>query len=317
MSKILGVFLLLIGLSWQQQDPLLNFCRRFGHQTAIVDQKLYIDGGLVDWNPISQYPNNYTSKLRLQFFARHAAENPWCIYKALSINNLFADSFELYNDLTTSPPTVNMPQLYANLSKNASIPDVSGGVLWADDVNKRYYLYGGDYNGITPNAPNLLSYDILYNQWEYFGVPDQDIHSVSWGAGVGISELGQGYMLGGWLSNNSVPGWGGAPLATSTLIKYDMVANAWTNNTGPDNTPRAEGVMVYIPASNDGLLIYYGGITTTSNGTMVGSPMDTIYVYDIQSSRWYTQTATGDVPPARRRFCAGASWAQDRSSYNM
>jgi hypothetical protein len=124
-------------------------------------------------------------------------------------------------------------------------------------------------------------------------------------------------MLGGWLSNNSVPNWGGAPLATSTLIKYDMAANAWTNNTGPDNTPRAEGVMVYIPASNDGLLIYYGGITTTSNGTILGAPMSTIYVYDIQSSRWYTQTATGDVPAPRRRFCAGASWAQDHSSYNM
>jgi hypothetical protein len=245
-------------------------------------------------------------------------EKSSCVYKVILTNNhSSADLFELYNDLTTSPPTVNMPQLYANLSKNASIPDVSGGVLWADDVNKRYYLYGGDYNGITPNPANLLSYDVIYNQWESFGPPDQGVQSVSWGGGVGISELGQGYMLGGWLSNNSVPNWDGAPLATSTLIKYDMAANAWTNNTGPDNTPRAEGVMVYIPASNDGLLIYYGGITTTSNGTIVAAPMSTIYVYDIQSSRWYTQTATGDVPLPRRRFCAGASWAQDHSSYNM
>jgi hypothetical protein len=68
MSKILGVFLLFVGLSWQQQDPLLNFCRRFGHQTAVIDQKLYIDGGLVDWNPISQYPSNYSSKLGPHFF---------------------------------------------------------------------------------------------------------------------------------------------------------------------------------------------------------------------------------------------------------
>ena len=45
------------------KDPLIDFCRRFGHQTAVIDRRLYIDGGLVNWNPISQNPLNYTSKL--------------------------------------------------------------------------------------------------------------------------------------------------------------------------------------------------------------------------------------------------------------
>jgi hypothetical protein len=185
-------------------------------------------------------------------------------------------------------------------------------------VNKRFYLFGGDYDGITPNTPNLLSYDVLYNQWEYFGPPDAEVQSVSWAGSVGISDLGQGYTLGGWLSNASVPGWTGDPLATSSLIQYDMNSNTWTNTSGPDTIPKAEGVMVYIPASNDGLLIYFGGITTPyENTTMVPLDMSIIYVYDIQSSRWYTQTATGGVPLARRRFCAGAAWAADKSSYNM
>ena len=185
-------------------------------------------------------------------------------------------------------------------------------------MNKRFYSYGGDYSGISPNAPNLLSYDVLYNQWESFGPPDTSIQSVSWGGGVGISELGQGYILGGWLSNNSVPGWTGSPWATSTLIKYDMDAGVWTNNTGPDSTPRAEGVMVYIPASYSGLLVYFGGVEVpNNNGTTIPAPMSTIQIYDIQSSKWYTQTAVGDVPSARRRFCAGAAWAPDQSSYNM
>jgi hypothetical protein len=195
---------------------------------------------------------------------------------------------------------------------------VTGAILWGDDVNKRFYLYGGDYAGISPNAPNLLSYDLLYNQWESFGAPNTPIQSVSWGGGVGISALGQGYILGGWLSNNSVPDWTGSPWATSTLIKYDMDAGIWSNNTGPDSTPRAEGVMVYIPASYSGLLIYFGGVTVfNGNGTSLSASMSTIHIYDIQSSKWYTQTAVGDVPLARRRFCAGAAWASDRSSYNM
>ena len=308
MSKLFFLLLLFVRASWQQKDPLNDFCRRFGHQAAVVDRKLYVDGGLVDWNPISQNPNNFSSKLYTIF--------PALIFEVLT--TCITDTWLLYNDLDTSPVGIGVPQLYANLSKNASIPDVSGGVLWADDVNKRFYLYGGDYYGISPNAPNLLSYDIIYNQWEYFGPPGQSIQSVSWAGGVGISELGQGYTLGGWLSNASVPGWSSGPLATSTLIMYDMDSGVWTNNTGPDTTPRAEGVMVYLPASNNGLLVYFGGLTVPyNNGTVVSSPMSTTYIYDIQSSKWYTQTALGDVPGDRRRFCAGATWAPDHSSYNM
>jgi hypothetical protein len=229
------------------------------------------------------------------------------------------DSWLLYNDLTTSPANVGVPQLYANGSKNATIPDVSGGVLWADDVNKRFYSYGGDYSGgISPNRANLLSYDVIYNQWESFGAPNMPINTVSWGAGVGISDIGQGYIMGGWLSNTSVAGWTGDPFATSTLIKYQMDGQIWTNNTGPDSWGRAEGVMVYLPASDTGILIYFGGLTTPyGNGTIASSPMNTIYIYDITSGRWYTQTATGDIPGDRRRFCAGAAWAPDQSSYNM
>lgn len=220
--------------------------------------------------------------------------------------------------MNTSIPGVGFPQLYANLSRNESIPDVSGGVLWSDEVNKRFFLYGGAYNGIQPNIPSLISYYVIYNQWEDFGPPDMDINSVSWEGGVGISDLGLGFMLGGWLSNDSVSGWSGWPVATSTLIKYDMDAGVWTNNTGPDNVPRAEGVMVYLPASTGGVLVYFGGVTAPyGNNTMVESPMDAIYIYDIESTRWYTQTATRDVPLARRRFCAGAAWAPDQSSYNM
>jgi hypothetical protein len=212
-----------------------------------------------------------------------------------------------------------MPQLYANLSKNASIPDVQGGVLWPDEVNKRFYLYGGDYfSGNTPGSPTLLSYDIIYNQWESFGPPGSGISSVSWGGGLGISELGQGYVYGGWLSNNSVPGWNGAPLATSYLLKYEMDSGVWSNNTGPDNTPRAEGVMVYLPASESGILVYFGGLELPyGNVTTTSSPMNMIYIYDIASTKWYSQIASGEVPPDRRRFCAGAAWAPDQSSYNM
>jgi hypothetical protein len=53
--------LTLVARSLQAKNPINDFCRRWGHQTAQVDGKLYVDGGLVDWNPISANPLNYTS----------------------------------------------------------------------------------------------------------------------------------------------------------------------------------------------------------------------------------------------------------------
>lgn len=215
-----------------------------------------------------------------------------------------------------------MPKLYANLSKNNSIPDVSGGYLWPDEVNKKFYLFGGEYFQ-EPVAPSfiLYSYDVLNNYWESLGPAQQaSINSVSFGAGATVPDKGQGYYYGGWLSNNSVPGWGGGPpVATTGMVRYDMASNSWTNGTGPnDNVRRAEGSMVYIPAGDGGMLVYFGGVTDPwGNGTVAGQPMSQILIYDLFSSKWYTQNATGDVPDMRRRFCSGVTWVQDQSSYNM
>jgi hypothetical protein len=62
MAKYLSSLLFLVDLSVQIGNPLSDFCRRFGHQTTVIDRKLYIDGGLLNWNPIAQYPQNYTSQ---------------------------------------------------------------------------------------------------------------------------------------------------------------------------------------------------------------------------------------------------------------
>lgn len=54
----------LVSLSIQQEqkDPLKDFCRLFGHQTAVVDRDLFIDGGISNWAPISADSKNDTSE---------------------------------------------------------------------------------------------------------------------------------------------------------------------------------------------------------------------------------------------------------------
>jgi hypothetical protein len=61
-STVVFTVLFFVPLSFQQTNPLKNFCRLFGHQTAVVDRQLYIDGGLVNWGPLSASSINYTSE---------------------------------------------------------------------------------------------------------------------------------------------------------------------------------------------------------------------------------------------------------------
>lgn len=215
---------------------------------------------------------------------------------------------------------MGMPTLHANLSKNATIPSVHGGALWEDGVNKRLYLYGGETFQTGPTNFLLYSYDILNDQWDSLGPPTGPvaITPTSYGAGVSISERGEAYYYGGWFNNASVPGWTGPPQASNRMIKYTMDSNTWSNLTGPDGIKRAEGVMVFIPIADAGMLVYFGGSQDLyANGTLTPQPLDTIFLYDVANGKWYAQKTSGRTPENRRRFCAGATWAQDQSSYNM
>ncbi|AEO57748.1 hypothetical protein MYCTH_94025 [Thermothelomyces thermophilus ATCC 42464] len=136
----------------------------------------------------------------------------------------------------------------------------SSGTLWADNVNKRFYLFAGEYYQEPPSPQfTLWSYDTIYDTWQSFGSPpEDDIAAVPYGAGVSMSETGEGYYYGGWKSHNTVPGWSGPPRAVSGLVKYDMDANTWSTEPGPDSIGRAEGAMVFIPIGDGGMLVYLG-----------------------------------------------------------
>ncbi|KAI1857621.1 uncharacterized protein JN550_013133 [Neoarthrinium moseri] len=286
LTLLLYAAVFISGVLSDERDPVADFCRRFGHQTAVVDRKLYIDGGFINYSPLPDNPTNYT--------------NTFLSYQDLDHNGFGG-----------------MPQLYSNLSKNATIPSVNGGILWADDVNKKFYLFGGEYYQTPPNELALYEYDTLNNDWNIIQNPPLSLNSPSYGAGVSVSDLGEAYYYGGWLSNNSVPNWTGPRMATTGLINYSMDQNQWSNMTGPDNIGRAEGAMVYVPVSDSGMLIYFGGVQANANGTITGQPMDQIFAFDIASSKWYTQRATGEVPAMRSKFCAGVTWASDQSSFNV
>jgi len=123
-SLVLEICLSLVPLVFSQapQDPIQDFCRRYGHQTSLINRKLYIDGGYVNANPISQNP------VAVMSMTNHT--DP-CHNKSA---DMILDEGLLYQDIDVLYD--GMPELFDNLTKNSTIPDVAGGILWTDAVNE-------------------------------------------------------------------------------------------------------------------------------------------------------------------------------------
>jgi hypothetical protein len=205
------------------------------------------------------------------------------------------DSHLLFSDLKSSTPLGKMPEQHQNLSKPSNVPSVSGGILWSDEVllsifaplltatdivalrqqvNMCFYQFGGEYMpGQSPTQFSLWTYDIILNQWNSTNYTNNSpaLQRVSFGAGTSVQGLGLGFYYGGWLNERTTPGWNSPSIATGNLIQFDFDKGALRNNSGPDTIGRAEGQMVYLPISDSGVLVYFGGIEDHyKNGTIIG-----------------------------------------------
>lgn len=209
---------------------------------------------MLDWSVGS---TNYTS------------EAPF-VYE-LAGTNIKSDTALVFSDLNSSAPGLGQSYQYANLSKPSEIPSVSGGVLWPDEVNKCFYQFGGAFTNGTPTDFSMWTYDVLLDQWNQTAnkPAGTSTQRAAYGAGTHIDGLGLGFYFGGYRSNQTEPNWHGSAVATADLIRFEYTTGYLFNSSGPDdNVGRAEGQMVYLPASDSGLLVYFGGIEDPQqNGT--------------------------------------------------
>lgn len=177
-------------------------------------------------------------------------------------HNSSSDEWLLFSDLE-SRSDVGFPMQHANLSKPANIPSLSGAYLWADEVNKCFYQFGGEFaEGDTPKDFSIWTYDVLLNQWNStnYVTSEKIWQRSSYGAGAQAESRGLGFYYGGWVSNRTTPGWKGPPMALSSIVQFNFTTGNLKNSTHPDGIGRAEGQMVFLPVSDGGVLIYFGGI---------------------------------------------------------
>ncbi|KAF5597708.1 uncharacterized protein FSUBG_8358 [Fusarium subglutinans] len=83
--------------------------------------------------------------------------------------------------------------------------------------------------------------------------------------------------------------------------------------------PRAQGVMVWIPAGDSpGLLVYLGGIFDPyGNNTEAPQAFDEVFVFDAKRNSWSNQKTTGEISQNRRQFCVDVAWVQDNPSFSI
>lgn len=146
---------------------------------------------------------------------------------------------------------------------------MSGGVLWPDTLNKLFYLFGGEYRDTgelkdknSDGRFTLWFFDTIYNSWNrsQYASSQNEIQWPVLGSGT-VSDAGIAYYYGGYLTNTSDIGTQGQPVMQNALISYDMNSPRWDNNTG-NPVRRAEGSLHYLPASDGGMLVYFGGLET-------------------------------------------------------
>ena len=112
----------------------------------------------------------------------------------------------------------------------------------------------------------------------------------------------------------------------SGLVVHDFAQGTWNNystDSGSQTSRRTQAHAVFSPNFGlDGFLVVIGGAapSTAISGNYEGRSMvgmSAITLYDIANKAWFTQTATGDVPPIRSEFCAVGSPSDDGKTFEM
>jgi hypothetical protein len=208
------------------------------------------------------------------------------------------------------------------------MPYVRQPMLYYDKARNKISRFGG-WPYQTTDFPSVLwSFTPGNNnpQWKNETSPSADglgQDSMSPFASANAFTNDTFYAFGG---NTVVPDSLPEIIALPGMATRDFSAESWTNRTAdlPDQSKyRTQGKMTFAPNFGDaGYLVMVGGesppeaAATYETGSFM-TDMATISLYDIASQKWFTQTATGDIPPPRSEFCAVGSPSKDGKTFEM
>ncbi|EPS41713.1 hypothetical protein H072_4404 [Dactylellina haptotyla CBS 200.50] len=276
----------------------LKFIRN--HQSTFIDNTLWIDGGEVLPTRYANFSNSTTEQLY--------GPNPYLF--SLDLNQAIYAGGDGKNN--------NIDDLYASgklkvYQKPSSAGTSSGGALynylWADPRGgtSRFIEFGGR-TSLQSDTDPLYTYDTSSGNFDVLpltinngAVLQGGVTNPHHGASA-QSPDGVGYFLGGMDSNGRY---------LKQLVKLDLNSGELSVEDTGDLPAVVGSQMTWYPIGKKGILVSIGGEILDSSGRIRSMPMETIWVYDILSSKWYSQIASPadsqqGVPIDRKFFCAVA-----------
>lgn len=327
---ILLGFLALVVNAQVQTNPITNFCRRIWHSSVVRDEKLYINGGLESLSNVNSTTGEKYGNLTYVI-------NEYLITMDLT---------QTWNWRESSTP---ITALEKTSSSGLTPPSLARGALYAGASNDtRLWAYGGTvdsstnrswsgYQSPSSNQYALWSYDSVANNWALENLTgDSSLIIPATGANAEARDLGLGF----WFNGQQDQGTSTESSNLGVIIKFLKGMIVLDFNTGTarnlstdavSGLARARGEMVYIPGIGErGILVLLGGGEKGAGyedfqeyGTLVS--LAQVDIFDVASlynestpdGTWYSQRATGDIPPSRVDFCLVFASAPDGSSHNI
>ncbi|KAF8460927.1 hypothetical protein BDZ91DRAFT_766000 [Kalaharituber pfeilii] len=306
----------------QTNDGVSEFCRLWGHTSTVVDERLYISGGIATFK--ENFKKGQIYLCRCMRYTYITLEGVWRVCGEKSGMGL-------------EYPVVGNDPVYSYVGPNKDGESTQMGALWYDGGSS-IYKYGGWFadnntwsmvNQTTIREAQLWRFDIVNSQWIQAELDSHRIVRAYGGAVAEVPAKKKGYFLGGIISPDTDPHFAHAPgyeILADSFLHFDSGNVEVENRTASALGPVALASMVHIPDMGDeGVLVLIGGITgpqgewiregTTDGVTL--RPMDSVHVYDIANDRWYEQSTSGTPPLGRQSACAVVVPSQDKTSWQV
>ncbi|KAJ9648749.1 hypothetical protein H2199_000662 [Coniosporium tulheliwenetii] len=262
----------------KRQDTQTSICKRWSHQSAVVNGTLWVYGGrkMTDASQTSNHWNND--------FLTYDLTNSWQI-SSPAVTGLPVPQYDI---LASEWIEHRNPQTSAGENAvGAGQPvqrSAEGAGAGVAAMGRGWYFGGHLDTHTTEGWSNQVARIYLKSLLEFTfpGFSNSNVET---------------------LSNGQVAGEGG--------VWRNITEGGLQDEAG--FTERADGILVYIPGfGEEGILLGLAG-----GDTRTFTQMNVIDVYDIATSTWYKQATDGPRPKERVNPCAVVAAAADGSSYNV
>ncbi|KAK6504642.1 hypothetical protein TWF481_006581 [Arthrobotrys musiformis] len=280
-------------------DPFDNFCAISGHQTLLIDKKLYVT---------PRFAQIYISP-----GVNRTASSPWVRVIDLSTSFSLNETRSVSTVLPTSIIPVNIPNVQvpvfwfdvfsSSIIYAQGVPTVEGGVI--RDSSLRSFGFRGKSRIGNYNTQNQS-----FAPWEETDTPFPGQN----GLASSFRKVFDPIKRKGYLYGGSVQPDDGSPRTPNRqLLTYDAATKIWTNGTTEPGVFDGFGTAIPYRTSQGALLsLIFGG---SLNGTQLD--MGTIYIHDTETNIWHQQRTNGATPNGRLQFCATPITSSDNSSMQI